>query len=104
MNKEEMAAMIDRAGLSPCASLPKYNPNQRLEEFLRVAALRIAGAAHLGHSECEFRINGIPNTPRWVMEAAIEPFTAMGYKTEFKTEITPGKHEEVFLVVSGWGD
>lgn len=106
-----MKGLAMRVGLVTCDSLPKPDPQRDVEDFLRRVALCVRGAAELGHKECKFRVNGIPNTPLHVMEAAIEPLKAFGYEARIVTESTPGCHpvddpdrHDQFLVVSGWGD
>lgn len=111
MTNEEIVIMAGKAGLVPVEDLPKANHQKDLEDFLRRVALCVKQAAEAGHKECRFRVNGIPNTPLHVMEAAIEPLKAFGYGARMAMEgglvsIIPPvvTKPEAFLVVNGWGD
>lgn len=102
-----MKGLAMRAGLVPVGDLPKANPQKDVEDFLRRVALCVKQAAEAGRKECRFRVNGIPNTPRHVMEAAIEPLKTFGYDARMeKSPRIEGTclSEDQFLVVSGWGD
>lgn len=119
IDEKELAikGLAMRAGLVPVGNLPKANPQKDVEDFLRRVALCVKQAAESGHKECRFRVNGIPNIPRHVMEAAIEPLKAFGYEARIVREDgvmlpvppmplmqLPEIPGETFLVVSGWGD
>lgn len=115
MTNEEIAIVAGRVGLVPVKDLPKANPQKDVEDFLRRVALCVKQAAEAGHKECRFRVNGIPNTPRSVMEAAIGPLKAFGYNARMITEdgialtapmmpVFRRVSGEALLIVSGWGD
>lgn len=112
IDEKELAikGLAMRVGLVPCNSLPKPNPQKDVEDFLRRVALCVRQAAEAGHKECKFRVNGIPNTPLHVMEAAITPLQEFGYVAEIKTcrdwmtVGLPRTTMETYLAVSGWGD